>query len=239
MASVTLPTTIILTDGRVPRFIQANSAITIGRALVKASNGKADHATNSDVLRANVFGVALSGAGAAGQWIAYAEPGDRITGSGLTKGVTYYLDHGTDEVQTLTITGTPAGGSFTITYAGQTTAAIAFNASAANVVSALELLSGIGSGGVTATGGALPGTPVVITFKKSLGAKDVALMTTTDSLTGGTAPASAIVETTPGAAAGNLAPFADLVTNNAIVSLGLAESTTIFRFDPIVSGVLV
>src|SRR5580693_4919695 len=75
--------------------------------------------------------------------------------------------------QTVTITGTPTGGTFTLTYtapSGQTytTAAINYNASAANVVTALTALSVIGTGGVTATGGTLPGTPVVVTFAAGL-----------------------------------------------------------------------
>lgn len=105
---------------------------------------------------------------------------------------------GVNEIQTLTITGTPTGGDFTITYSGQTTAAIAFDASAAAVQSALEALSNIAVGDVSCGGGALPGTPVTITFTGTLGYQNVALATTTDSLTGGTAPASAIATTTAG-----------------------------------------
>lgn len=103
---------------------------------------------------------------------------------------------GADEVQTLSITGSPTGGSFTITFNGETTAAIAFNATANDVETALEALNGIDD--VVVTGGPLPGTAIVITFAGSLSGVNVALMTTTDSLTGGTAPASSIVETTPG-----------------------------------------
>ena len=59
------------------------------------------------------------------------------------------------------------GGTFTITFQGETTAAIAFNATAAQVKAALELLPGINLGDITVTGG--PGaaggaTPYVITF---------------------------------------------------------------------------
>jgi hypothetical protein len=104
-----------------------------------------------------------------------------------------------NEVQTLTITGTPTGGTFTLTMPGQgTTAAIAHNATAANVVTALEAV--IGPGNVTATGGALPGTAVVLTFQNEYGLRDVALLTATASLTGGTTPAAAVAETTKGSA---------------------------------------
>lgn len=105
---------------------------------------------------------------------------------------------GANEVQTLSITGTPTGGNFTITYAGQTTASIAYNASAAIVETALKALSNIGDDDVECVDGDLPGTPVVITFIGDLAAQDIVLMTVTDSLTGGTSPESAVEETTKG-----------------------------------------
>ena len=74
---------------------------------------------------------------------------------------------GANEQQTVTVTGTPTGGTFTLTYAGATTAAIPFGATSAQVVTALEALPNIGAGNVTGSGGALPGTPVVITFARS------------------------------------------------------------------------
>ena len=70
----------------------------------------------------------------------------------------------TSEVQTVTITGGPTGGTFTLTFDGETTAAIAYNAAASAVQSALEALSNVNSGDVTCAGGALPGTPVTVTF---------------------------------------------------------------------------
>src|SRR5215213_2171834 len=107
--------------------------------------------------------------------------------------------NGTSEVQTLTITGTPTGGTFKLEFKGQRTATINHNASAANVVSALVLLSTIGAGGVTATGGALPGTPVVITFAAQNAARAQPNITVQEqAFVGGTAPAAAITETTPG-----------------------------------------
>ena len=108
--------------------------------------------------------------------------------------------NGTNEVQTLTITGTPTGGTFKLEYKGQRTAAIAYNAAAAAVQSALEALPSIGTGGVTGGGGALPGTPVTITFAgTNTAARAQPLITVVESaLTGGTTPAAAVAETTPG-----------------------------------------
>ena len=94
-----------------------------------------------------------------------------------------------DTEQTVEITGTPTGGTFTLTYGLETTAAIAYNAAAAAVVAALEALTGIGAGGVTATGGALPGTPVVVTFVDSGDAPVEEMVADGALLTGGTDPA--------------------------------------------------
>jgi hypothetical protein len=103
-----------------------------------------------------------------------------------------------DDVQTLSLTGAPTGGSFTLTFAGATTASIAFNASAADVESAMVALSSVGSGNVACTGGPLPGS-VVITFQGSLGnAAQPVITVGANNLTGGTSPAPNIVHTTTG-----------------------------------------
>lgn len=100
------------------------------------------------------------------------------------------------EVQSVAITGTPTGGTFTLTLSAETTAAIAYNATASAVQSALVALSTVGSGNVTCTSGPLPGSPVTVTFKAALG--NVAQMTATGSLTGGTTPAVVVTTTTAG-----------------------------------------
>lgn len=111
--------------------------------------------------------------------------------------------NGTNEVQRITVTGTPTGGTFTATFSGQTTAAIAYNATAAAVQSALEALSNIAVGDVSCSGGPLPGTAVDVTFAGNLGLTNVAAMTTADSFTGGSSPASAVTTPTPGVAPDN------------------------------------
>lgn len=110
---------------------------------------------------------------------------------------------GTDEVQTITIGGTPTAGSFTLTYEGFTTGAITWSSTnatlIANIDAALEALSNIGTGGVTTAVGTMTagiGTATV-TFNGNLGKKAVSLMTATNSLTG-TDPTVAVTETTPG-----------------------------------------
>lgn len=105
---------------------------------------------------------------------------------------------GVNEQQTVTITGTPTGGNFTLTYNGATTGNIAFNAAASAVQTALEALANIGVGNVLVTGGPGPGTPYVVTFRNQLGSQNVAQMTAAHTFTGGTSPAIAVTTTTAG-----------------------------------------
>lgn len=108
---------------------------------------------------------------------------------------------GTNEVQRVTITGTPTGGTFTLTYSGQTTAGIAYNAVAADVQSALIALSNLAPGDVVVTGGPGPGSFFTVTFGGTLATTDVAAMTASAaSLTGGTSPAVTITTPTAGVA---------------------------------------
>lgn len=94
---------------------------------------------------------------------------------------------GTNEVQTVTVDAT--AGNFTITYSGQTTGSLAFNASAATVQTALEALSNLAPGDVVVTGGpgaAGGGTPYTLTFGGTLASTNVAQVTCGDvDLTGG------------------------------------------------------
>lgn len=104
-----------------------------------------------------------------------------------------------DAVQTLTVSGTPTGGTFQLAFQGQTTAAIAYNATAADVQTALLALSNLDSGDVTATGGPLPGTPVVLTFGGRYAGADVSqVMAVGVALTGGTDPTAVVTKTTTG-----------------------------------------
>lgn len=128
---------------------------------------------------------------------------------GAATNISPYTVGVTNEVQTITITGTPAGGTFTLTYSGQTTTPLNHNSTAATVDAALEALSNIGTNGVTVTGGPGPSTPWIVTFTGALGGRNVNQMTATSSLTGGTTPAIAVTTTTPGAGlVRNWSPFA-------------------------------
>jgi hypothetical protein len=109
----------------------------------------------------------------------------------------------TDERQTVTVDAD--GGTFTLTYAGQTTSALAYNISAANLKTALVALSNIGADDVAVTGG--PGdaggtTPYTVRFAATLSGTDVAAMTSDPALLTGGAGTAVIATSVGGAHAG-------------------------------------
>lgn len=103
----------------------------------------------------------------------------------------------TNEVQTIAITGSPTGGTVTLSFKGQQTLPIDYNATAAAVQSALVALGNIDPGDVTVTGGPLPGA-VTVTFGGQYNGQDVPAIVATAQLTGGTSPAVNVVTTTQG-----------------------------------------
>jgi hypothetical protein len=79
----------------------------------------------------------------------------------------------TNEIQTVAVVGgSPSGGTFTLTYEGVVSGAIAWNATAAAVQAILEAMPNIGTGNVSCTGGALP-TAVNVTFLGALSGLNV------------------------------------------------------------------
>lgn len=103
----------------------------------------------------------------------------------------------TNEVQTVTISGGPTGGTFTLTFRGATTTALPYNASLAAVQAALAKLPTIGFANVAVTGGT-PGASYVVRFQGVLGATDLPVMSAAHAFTGGTAPGIAVAQTTAG-----------------------------------------
>jgi len=100
---------------------------------------------------------------------------------------------GTNEVQQISISGSPGAGTFALEYAGEQTALLDYNATASEVEAALEALSTVGTGNVSCTGGVLPGTPVDVEFIGALGAASLALIvapggSSAESVKGGSAP---------------------------------------------------
>lgn len=102
-----------------------------------------------------------------------------------------------NEVQTLTVSGAPDGGTFKLSFEGEETSALTYDESAADIKAALEALASVGVGNVAVAGSA--GGPWTVTFQAGLGGKDVPLLVLSDnSLTGGTTPSVGIVQTTAG-----------------------------------------
>ena len=103
-----------------------------------------------------------------------------------------------NEIQSVTITGAPTGGTFTLTSTGATSN-IPFDATALQVQSALEGIAAIGEGNVIVTGAA--GGPFTVTFTGALTGTNVATMTEDHTnLTGGTTPGVTVASVQNGAA---------------------------------------
>jgi hypothetical protein len=156
-----------------------------------------------------------------------------LVASSITQG-------GVNEAQAITVTGTPTGGFFKLTYEGATTADIAHNASAAVVQAALELLPNIGSGNVLGSGGALPGTPVTITFQNALGKRNVSQMTASHTFTGGTTPAIAVTTAIAGNStdSGLFIAHRGLIVKKATVAPGSNNKVTPWAGTGTIFGVM-
>jgi hypothetical protein len=112
-------------------------------------------------------------------------------------------DGGSNEVQSLIATGGTAG-DFTLTFGGEVTAAIAFDATAAEVQAALLVLAAFNPGDVVCSGGPLPETAVLITFGGQYAGENVPALVVTDNITDGTAAITTTVAGDAGAGATGL-----------------------------------
>ena len=113
-----------------------------------------------------------------------------------------------DAVQTVTLTGGPTGGNFTLTFDGDTTSTIPVGASAITVQGDLESLADVGSGNVTVTTGINGGWEV--RFTGSLGGTYQNQLTASGSgLTGGTSPGVSVNTLSLGGDNGNVIDTTD------------------------------
>lgn len=133
------------------------------------------------------------------------------------------------EVQTVTITGGPTGGTFTLTVGGETTAGIAHNATAAAAQSALEALPSISAGDITVIGAT--GGPYTLAFGASMAGRNVAAVTASGTgLTGGTTPAVTVATTTAGgstATTGLDVPRGFLFNSLQMVETGMVKTANL------------
>ncbi len=121
------------------------------------------------------------------------------------------LSASANEIQTLTVTGGPTGGTVTTTVVhpitGQTlTFDLPYNATNATAQAAARAVLG---DNVTASGGPLPGTPIAFTFNNDFATIPVFPMTGASALAGGTNPAAAFARTTTGATANTYSAYND------------------------------
>jgi hypothetical protein len=116
---------------------------------------------------------------------------DAIVYGLMFPGSTVTTTGGTGEIQTITLSGTPAGGTFPVTLPGYGTYQAAFNVSAAALQTALQSLWDIP---VTV---ALAGSVYTLTFPSAEGNLGQ-VQTNGSALTGGTTPNAVSATTTPG-----------------------------------------
>ncbi len=185
--------------------LQAPSVGTLGtginaaaiRSMRKTLNDARAPRTNRSIIVGDSDEIAILGDSELKEYFAFSRNEAIAEGSiGRVYGFDIYSSQlapvyapASQKAQTVSITGGPTGGSFTLTYEAQTTAAIPWNATALQVESALAALSTLGKGKVRCSGGPLPGTAVTALI---IGDATPTALTHTDSLTGGTSPAVAI-----------------------------------------------
>jgi len=110
----------------------------------------------------------------------------------------YPAGSATSEMQTMSRSPDPLNGTYTLTYEGQTTAAINYNASPAAIQAALEALSTVNSDDITVGGGAngLEDGDITFTFSDTLG--DVSMISGDGTNLGPGSQPLPVVETTKG-----------------------------------------
>jgi YD repeat-containing protein len=194
-----------------------------GNMILSTDRQRFDSASGTGAL-----GSPSSGIGARVSYLAnYYDIADRLTASvdvGTNGGSAYTRpgsvpsrsdtvlvtsdSYAADAVQTVKLTGSPTGGTFTLTFGGQTTSNIAYNASASTVQSDLTALTSIGSGNAVVTSAVDGGWEVRLTG--TLGGLYQAQMTANGSgLTGGTSPAVSLATISLGGDAGNVVDETD------------------------------
>lgn len=138
------------------------------------------------------------------------------------------LGAGVNEVQSIIFAGTPAAGNWTINFGGQSTTALAYNAVAATVQTAINALSNLS--GVTVSGNY--GSGFTITYAGPDGAQNQPLMTVTHNLTvaGGAAVVVATAEATAGV------PQATVLVQASATGPVLAPAGLLTNIDTPITG---
>lgn len=128
-----------------------------------------------------------------------------------------------NDVQTLS-QSSATGGTFTVTFGFgtvYTSAPIPYNASAAQVQSALQALPNIGSGNVSCTGGALGSAGVVCTFGGNLANQPQPIFAINNAGLTGSGAAVSVTHTTVGVANGAMEPYLSTNTDGSQTPVGI------------------
>lgn len=172
--------TLVINPCNLPPETQVNANWKLGVGMADASGP--DLAV-SQLLFPTSFGPLIEQATWIGiEWLPNFAPGSPPSQNPVLFGVYPSVD----TVQLVTLTGAPTGGHFTLAVSGDATTSLAWNASAADVQTALQALGSVGTDNATVVGD--DGGPWEVTFIGALGGTDVAAMAATNSLTGGTTP---------------------------------------------------
>ena len=134
------------------------------------------------------------------------------------------LSGGTDAVQTLTYTTPPTSGTFTLTFEGETTPAIAFDALPAEVELALESLDSVPNGTITVAAAVTHygDGDLTFTFSGDLEGVQDDMVLASGSLVGGSG--YVISTTTPGVLGGSTTEI--VLVSGLLVATGAAGSVT-------------
>jgi hypothetical protein len=138
-----------------------------------------------------------------------------------------------NDVQTLTTTGSPSGGTLTLSWFGDVTTGLPALATAVQVQAALQALPNVGNN-VTCTGGPLP-TAIVITASNYLAGQLLpVIIGNASALTGGTTPAVNVVHTTPGSGQYDpISPWFDLGATKNGIRVSRNQTEDVFDVDQI------
>lgn len=164
-----------------------------------------------------------------------------LTGSGFGGQLNYSAAIDVNELVTITPSGTWSAGTYTLSFGGQTTAGIAYNAPPATAKTAFELLSTVGSGNTTFGGAALSSGPMTITFVGTLANTNVGAVTINTGSVTGSAPSAVVTVTTTGAPTDIplvpvLAGEIDVYLDNTWAGLGTTKLTSDFSAEWGVTG---
>jgi len=177
----------------------------------------------------NAINAASTGSTLDSKGFGYGLPSN-ATINGISVDVTRMASLCCNAVQTISVTGSPTGGTFKLNAtkpggSSTATASIAYNASASTVQAALITI--FGSGAVSCTGGSLPGTAVVCTFTGTAGYQPITLMTkNSTAFTGGSSPNVSVANTTIGSTGALQDSTVQLLKAGSTTGSNKASSTT-------------